>query len=263
MSDWLGLAGKTCVVTGAAGGIGRAVALEFARAGAAVALIDLTADRCAEVKQEVLGLGARCAAFGADISNEDDVTRVADECLGALGSCNVLVNTPAISGRPDSLWNVSFDKWRRQLSVNVSGYLLCAQAFTRQMHDQGGSMVHVGSIAGQFPQPQSGAYSVSKAAVSMMSRVLALELGAKRIRSNVVSPGMVRTPLSERFYSNAHLLKRREEIVPLRMISTPDQVADVIVYLASSRASYVTGQDLLVDGGVSLALMGLFPRPDH
>jgi glucose 1-dehydrogenase len=264
MSDWLGLAGKTCVVTGAGGGIGRAVALEMARAGAAVALVDLAVERCAEVASEIAALGGRSVALAADVSVESDVARVARESDEALGPCAVLVNTPAISGRPDPISTLDFAKWQRQLDVNLSGYLLCSQRFGEQMQQRGGgSMVHVSSIAGHFPQPHSGAYSVCKAGIAMMSRVLALELGKRKVRSNVVSPGMVRTPLSERFYSDPDLLRRREEFVPLGQVASPQQVADVIVFLASERSSYVTGQDVLVDGGVGVALMGLFPRPEQ
>ncbi|MGE0799275.1 MAG: SDR family NAD(P)-dependent oxidoreductase [Lautropia sp.] len=248
-------------MVGAAGGIGRATAIEFARAGAAVALIDLDRDRCAEVVRDIHLLEGRCIAIGADIGNESDVIRAAGDSERELGACGVLVNTPAVSGRPDALDGITLEKWLRQFTVNVTGYTLCAQAFGRQMQARGGgSMVHVGSIAGQFPQPNSGAYSITKAAIAMMSRVLALELAGRGIRSNVVSPAMVRTPLSEKFYGDPTLLERRRNFVPLHDIATPRQIADAILFLASPRASYITGQDLLIDGGVSLALMGLFPR---
>ena len=118
-----------------------------------------------------------------------------------------------------------------------------------------------GSISGSVPQPYSGAYSVSKAGVKMLSRLLAVELGEHRIRSNVVSPAMVRTPMSEAFYQNEDVLRRREAIVPAGRISGPRDIAEAVLFLASERASYINGQDILVDGGLSQAFLSLIPRP--
>ncbi|MES1265908.1 MAG: SDR family oxidoreductase, partial [Variovorax sp.] len=117
------------------------------------------------------------------------------------------------------------------------------------------------SISGRVPQPYSGPYSVSKAGVKMLSQLLAVELGEHGIRSNVVSPAMVRTPMSEVIYSRPEVLKQREMIVPARRISGPRDIAEVVLFLASPRAGYVSGQDLLVDGGLSTAWLTLIPRP--
>jgi NAD(P)-dependent dehydrogenase (short-subunit alcohol dehydrogenase family) len=111
------------------------------------------------------------------------------------------------------------------------------------------------------PQPYSGPYSVSKAGVKMLSQLLAVELGEHGVRSNVVSPAMVRTPMSEVIYSNPEVLKRREQIVPARRISGPRDIAEVVLFLASPRSGYMSGQDLLVDGGLSSAWLTLIPRP--
>jgi NAD(P)-dependent dehydrogenase (short-subunit alcohol dehydrogenase family) len=262
MSDWLGLSGRVCVVTGAAGGIGAAISKALVEAGARVALVDLTADRCGDLHRELEALGGPVACFGADISNEEDVDKLARATHDQLGPCEVLVNVPAISGRPDGLLDLSREKWQRQMGVNLGGYLFCSQRYAAQMKALGrGSLIHIGSIAGDFPQPQSGAYSIAKAGVAMMSRVLALELGPLGVRSNVVSPGMVRTPLSERFYSDPNLLKRRSDFVPVGSVGTPGQIANAALFLASDRSEYVTGQNIHVDGGVGLRLMDLFPRP--
>jgi NAD(P)-dependent dehydrogenase (short-subunit alcohol dehydrogenase family) len=126
-----------------------------------------------------------------------------------------------------------------------------------------GVLVHVASIAGSEPQGMSGAYSASKAAVAMLSRQLAFEWGPRGIRSNAVSPGLVRTPLSESFYQAPGVKERREAVVPLRAIARPLDIANVIVFLASSRAGYVTGQDIVVDGGLSQTLMSHVPRPGY
>jgi NAD(P)-dependent dehydrogenase (short-subunit alcohol dehydrogenase family) len=122
-------------------------------------------------------------------------------------------------------------------------------------------MVHVASIAGYMPQGYSGAYSVAKAGIRMLSQNLAIELGEFNIRSNVVSPAMIITPLSEAFYKDPDMKARRERMVPQRRIGAPQDIADAIVWFASDRASYVNGEELLVDGGLQRNLLTQIPRP--
>jgi len=257
-SDWLGLSGLTCVVTGGGGGIGRAVAASFARAGGRVAAIDLD-ERGLEVTGAELGAGhliARC-----DTSSVESVTAASETIEKSLGPCRVLVNTAAVL-RPGALDTLSLAEWNAVLSVNLTGYFLCAQIFGRQMRaPRRGSLVHVASIAGSNAQGQSGAYSVSKAGVIMLSRQLANEWGPHGIRSNVVSPGLVVTPMSQAFYDTPGVTERRTAVVPMRRIGMPQDMADAILFLASDRASYVNGDEITVDGGYANMLMNLVPRP--
>ena len=129
------------------------------------------------------------------------------------------------------------------------------------MQRKSGALVHIASIAASNPQPRSGAYSPSKAAVAMLSRQLALEWGPAGIRSNTVSPGFIRTPMSESFYQAPGIKERREAMLPSRRIGTPQDIADAVLFLASPRASYVNGAELLVDGGLDQVVMELTPRP--
>ena len=122
-------------------------------------------------------------------------------------------------------------------------------------------MVHIASIAATNPQPRSGAYSASKAAAAMLSRQLALEWGPDGIRSNVVSPGFIRTPMSEAFYQQPDVKERREKMLPSRRIGTPQDIADAVIFLASPRSAYVNGAEILVDGGLDQVMMELTPRP--
>ena len=124
-----------------------------------------------------------------------------------------------------------------------------------------GSLVHIASIAGSNAQGQSGAYSVSKAGAIMLSRQLANEWGPHGIRSNVVSPGMVITPMSQAFYDTPGVTERRSAVVPLRRVGVPQDMADAILFLASDRASYINGEEIMVDGGYANMLMNLVPRP--
>ena len=260
-SDWLGLSGRVCVVTGGGGGIGRAVALSLARAGARVAAIDLDERGLEVTRTELHKISSDHAVARCDTSSPDSIVAASETIEKALGPCGVLINTAAVL-RPGGLENLSLAEWNAVLSVNLTGYFLCAQAFSRQMRELGrGSLVHVSSISGSHAQGQSGAYSVSKAGVIMLSRQLASEWGPQGIRSNVVSPGMVVTPMSQSFYDTPGVTERRSAVVPLRRVGMPQDIADAILYLASDRSSYVNGDEITVDGGYANMLMNLVPRP--
>jgi NAD(P)-dependent dehydrogenase (short-subunit alcohol dehydrogenase family) len=160
------------------------------------------------------------------------------------------------------LATVSLEDWNLLLSVNLTGYLLCAQAFGKAMIERGrGAIVHTASIAGSNAQAFSGAYSVSKAGVLMLSRQLAVEWGPHGVRSNVLSPGLVRTPMSEEFYLAPGVAERRAAAVPLGRVGTPEDMAQAVLFLASDRAGFINGQEIIVDGGFEHMLMSLVPRP--
>ncbi|MCK1639524.1 SDR family oxidoreductase [Bradyrhizobium sp. 157] len=260
-SDWLGLSGRVCVVTGGGGGIGRAVTLSFAQTGARVAAIDLDERGLEVTRAELAKLGADHVIARCDTTDVESVTAAAAMIEKSLAPCDVLVNTAAVL-RPGALDTLSLAEWNAVLTVNLTGYFLCAQVFGRQMRAHGrGSLVHVASIAGSNAQGKSGAYSVSKAGVIMLSQQLANEWGPHGIRSNVVSPGMVITPMSQAFYDTPGVTERRAAVVPLRRVGMPQDMADAILFLASDRASYVNGEEIMVDGGYANMLMNLVPRP--
>ena len=258
-SDWLGLAGRVCVVTGGGGGIGRAVAVNLARAGALVAALDRDEAGLAHTRDELSG--NRHVLAPCDVTSRDSIAAAAGTIEKALGPCQVLVNTAALL-RPGSLDTLSLEEWNTVLSVNLTGYFLCAQIFGAQMRAQKrGSLVHVASIAGSHAQGRSGAYSVSKAGVVMLSRQLASEWGPEGVRSNVVSPGMVITPMSQAFYDTPGVTERRAAVTPARRIGMPQDIADAVMFLASNRSAYVNGDEITVDGGYVRTLMNLIPRP--
>jgi NAD(P)-dependent dehydrogenase (short-subunit alcohol dehydrogenase family) len=260
-SDWLGLSGRVCVVTGGGGGIGRAVASSLARAGARVAAIDRDERGLEVTGAELRELGGGHVIARCDTASAESVTGASETTLKSLGPCSVLVNAAAVL-RPGALESLSLAEWNAVLSVNLTGYFLCAQIFGRQMRKLGrGSLIHVASIAGSHAQGQSGAYSVSKAGVIMLSRQLASEWGPHGIRSNVVSPGMIITPMSQSFYDTPGVTERRTAVVPTRRIGMPQDIADAILFLASDRSSYVNGDEITVDGGYANMLMNLVPRP--
>ncbi len=248
MSDWLGLAGRHAVVTGGGSGIGLAAALALDAAGAEVVAVD---------RDTTGAVSAGLRAETCDISNESDVLGLAER----IGHRDIVVNTAGII-RPGSLSDVSLTDWNALIAVNLTGYLLVSRAFAPAMAARGsGSLVHVASISGMHAQANSGAYSASKAALIAMSQQLALELGPQGIRSNTVSPGMVRTPMTEEYYRAPGVAERRDQAVPVGRVATPDDIADVIVFLTSDRARYVSGADVVADGGFTTTLMSWVPRP--
>lgn len=258
---WLRLAGQVCVVTGGGNGIGAETARLFASAGALVAVLDRDPDSTAAVAAEIEASGNRAIGVVADTGAAETVKAAADRIQKELGPCRVLVNNAAVRHR-EALVDISLDAWNRVLGVNLTGALICTQAFAPQMiaAGQGGSIVHVASILGHHPQPESGAYSVSKAGLIMLSRALSLELAQHRIRSNVVSPGFTRTPHTEASYRDPETAAARQRMIPVGRVAAPVDLAHVIAFLASDRSDYIDGQDVLVDGGVGNTLMNMVPR---
>ncbi len=259
-AGWLELEGRVCVVTGAGSGIGRAVARGMAEAGAALVLLDKDEANCRATGESLRDTGAKTVAIGCDIADPSSVA-AAETAARAVGPADILVNNAGIL-RAGPLATLPIEEWNLLLSVNLTGYLLCAQVFGKAMIERGrGAIVHTASIAGSNAQGFSGAYSVSKAGVRMLSRQLAVEWGPHGVRSNVLSPGLVRTPMSESFYQAPGVTERRSAAIPLGRVATPEDMAQVVLFLASDRAGYVNGQEIIVDGGFEHMLMSLVPRP--
>ena len=262
-NDWLGLASSVCVVTGAAGGIGAVLARELTEQGACVALLDLDTDKCRALAATLAENGARVSALACDISDPQSVREAARQVSSLYGRCDVLVNNASVL-RPASLEDITLEQWNQVLSVNLAGYLLCAQAFGAQMLAQrAGSIINIASIAAHSPQPWSGAYSTAKAGVAMLSRQFAVEWGDRGVRSNAICPGLIKTPLSAAFYADARIAQQRSEMTASRRIGEPQDIANAALYLASQRSSYVNGAELLVDGGFETMAMALLPRPGY
>lgn len=262
MADsWLELEGKVCAVTGAGGGIGRSIATVLAAQKAKVAVVDRDTRGAQQTVDQIIDAGGVAKVVECDVSDMASVEHASDLIESTIGPCSVLVNNAALV-RNGRLSDLSLADWNAVIGVNLTGYFLCSQVFGRKMKAAGGgSIVHVASLSGSMPQPTSGAYSVSKAGVLMLSRNLALEWGEDGIRSNVVSPAMVLTPMSEAIYKDPDVRARREGVVPLRRIGVPDDIANAVCFLASSKSGYVSAQEIVVDGGWSSGMLAMVPRP--
>lgn len=257
MSDWLGITGRTAVITGAGGGIGKAISLELAANGVHCNVLDQASELIDVTVAQIHENGGQATGHVCDVTDEAAIEAVAT----SIKTCDILVNAAGLV-RPGALAGLKTTEWEELLKVNLTGYFLLAQAFVPHLIASGkGSMVHIASISSTNPQGSSGAYSVSKAGVVIMSKQLAFELGPQGVRSNTISPGLVRTPMTEAYYQVGDVAQRRDAAVPIGRVAKPDDIADIVTFLASDRARYITGTDIVADGGFSQTLMSTVPRP--
>jgi NAD(P)-dependent dehydrogenase (short-subunit alcohol dehydrogenase family) len=247
---------KAAIVTGASRGIGRAICLALAREGADVLL---TCDRdlrgAQAVAGEVQALGRRAIAMQADVSCSADVERMVQQAWQDLCQVDILINNAGIF-RGSPIEKAREEDWDRVMAVNAKGVFLCCQAVGQRwiQGETKGTIVNIASIAGQMPEVNGAAYSPSKAAVLALTRLLAVEWAKYGIRVNSLSPGPIMTPLQRAAYPSEQLLAARNRAVPMQRHGTPEEMARATVFLASDDASFITGADLVADGG-SLASM--------
>lgn len=256
--DWLALDGAVCVVTGGTGGIGRSIVSTLADAGARVAILDLDETATAELASQT---GRQAIGVACDISDEASVLAARHAVARAFGRCDVLVNNAAIL-TPHPLLDAPLAQWSRNVSVNLTGYYLCSRVFGSQMMETGGgAIVHLGSIAVELPQPNGLDYSACKAAIQALSRQIAVEWGDRGIRSNVVNPGPVVTPMTARLNADPDVLARRAAMTAIKRLGTPQDIANIVAFLCSPRSAYVTGADLMATGGLHVMMMKHMPQP--
>jgi len=251
MSGNHSLEGKVAIVTGGRRGIGKAIALAFAEAGADVAVCSQTGDdRLAAVAEDIKKIGRRSVAVRADVSQKADVDNMVQRVIDEFGRIDILVNGAGMWIPGQTVLECSEDNWDRVIDVDLKGVYLCCQAAGRKMVDQkSGNIVNVASRAGVYPRPSAGAYCTSKAGVVMLTRQLALELAEYNIRVNAIAPGWVKTDMNIHIRTSSEVEKQLAEGVVMGRLGEGEDISGLAVFLASDGSSYITGQTVVVDGG--------------
>ena len=244
------LAGRTALVTGAGQGIGRALALGLAHAGARVAMVDINADTAARVADEARALKVDAAHRVLDVERSDDIEPAVVWAERTLGPIDVLVNNAGVRERAFDSFATTAADWDHVLAVNLRGPFLLCQAVGRRLAERGGgSIINVASQLGLVGMAGRPAYTASKGALINLTRTLALEWAPKRIRVNAIAPGPIRTPFTEHRLRDAASNARYQDATPLGAWKEPDELVGAAVYLASDASRWTTGQVLVVDGG--------------
>ncbi len=245
------LENKTALITGAAKGIGKAIALKFASEGASIAFTYLTSKEAAmETKREIEAYGVRAMAIASDASNFEGTAKVVEQVLSEYSRIDILVNNAGIT-RDGLMMRMNEDQWDAVIQANLKGAFNFIHAVTPSMlRNRAGSIINISSVVGIRGNAGQSNYSASKAGLIGLAKSIAQEVGSRGIRVNVVAPGFIMTDMTSNIPPET--IKAWEAGIPLRRGGTPEDVAKVCLFLASDLASYVTGQVIAVDGGMAM-----------
>lgn len=251
----LNLGDKVAVVTGGGRGIGEAIAIAFAGEGAHVVVTDIDQDTAQAVSEKIRSLGQKTLAVKTDVSKRDEVVNLMRSVLKEFGKIDVLVNNAGISpkkeGRSPITWEIDPEEWDNVMGVNLEGTLFCSQEAVKSMLPRKqGTIVSIASLAGKAPyeaSPTGAHYNISKAGIINLTQKLAYELAPYGIRVNAIAPGRIATPMAKLASgpANQAMLDR----TPMGRFGTPEEVANLILFLASDAASYITGETVNINGG--------------
>ncbi len=241
---------KRVLVTGAGSGIGQATCLAFAREGAAVAGADMNLEAAQETAQKVTAMGGKAAALQLDVTQPDFVNAVVERTESELGGIDILVNSAGVREIVAFL-ELDFAEWQRVISTNLNGTFLCSQAAARQMiaQGQGGKIINLASVAGLVGVPNRAAYVSSKHAVVGLTKEMAMELAEHDIQVNAIAPGVVETGMTAGYFDDPHVVESVRKLHPARRWAQPEEIANLILFLSSAEAHFMTGATYPIDGG--------------
>lgn len=245
---------KVALITGSTRGIGKAIAEAMAEAGARVVISSRKAEACEQVAGELLGQGREAIAIPCNVSVREEVEALAEATLARWGRIDALVCNAAVNPYFGPLSGLSDEAFAKIMTANVlSNLWLCNQVIPQMAERGEGSVILISSIAALRGATVTGGYAISKAAEAQLARNLAVEWGPRNVRVNAIAPGLIKTDFARALWENPEIRKKRESQTPLRRIGEPDEVAGVAVFLASSAARFITGQTIVVDGGVTIS----------
>jgi NAD(P)-dependent dehydrogenase (short-subunit alcohol dehydrogenase family) len=248
---------KVCVITGAGAGIGRAIALEFAREGASVVVADIDQAAADRTVSRIGETGATALAFGVDVAEPQSVEALVRATVDAFGAVHVVVNNAAIQV---SKWveDTTFEEWNRQMAVNVGGVFLCSKYFLPHLRKTRGAIVNLSSVNGYFVEPMCAGYCATKAAIIAFTKALAIDHGRDGIRVNCICPGYIDAGLAEAYFlaqtDPAAARASAGKLHALGRVGQPEEVARAAVFLATGESSFMTGSAVVVDGGFGSGL---------
>ncbi|MCX6006011.1 MAG: glucose 1-dehydrogenase [Chloroflexi bacterium] len=248
----ISLKGKVAIVTGASRGIGKAIALEMAKSGADLVVVSRKIADLEKTADEIKAMGRKAIAVAAHIGRLEDIATVVAKAKEAYGKIDILVNNAATNPTMDSALDATDRAWDSIMNLNLKGLFFLAQAVAKVMKEHGGGVIiNVSSVAGVTPDILP-IYSISKAGVNMATKVMAQQWAPYGIRANTLSPGQTKTQFSEALWGNPDIYKVIMDRTPLKRIADPQDMANAAVFLASDKSSFITGQNFLVDGGLSI-----------
>jgi NAD(P)-dependent dehydrogenase (short-subunit alcohol dehydrogenase family) len=244
------LKGKVAIVTGASRGIGRAIAHTFAREGATVVICGRKQETLDQVAAEMAGCPGKAVPVACHVGRADQIRNLVETTTRDFGRIDVLVNNAATNIAQEPVLQIDEVKFDKMVEINLKSAFRLIQAVAPGMCERGwGSIVNIASIAGIRPQYLGMLYSMTKAALIMMTQSYALELGPRGVRVNAIAPGMIQTVLSEYYWKDDSKLARIMDDQPVKHLGQPEEIAEMALLLASDRGSYITGQTMIVDGG--------------
>lgn len=246
---------KVALVTGATGGLGQAICAALRAHGAKVLVSDHDANACAHLAQALAGDGGQALALPADLADIAGLGECAARALAWQGRVDILVCNAGVQGPAGPLAAVSDSDWQQVIDINLRSAVELTRHLLPAMAagSGGGSVVLMSSIAGLRGNKAIGLYGLSKAALAQLARNLAVEWGPQGIRVNAISPGLIRTPLAAQLLDNADFMPRRLALTPLRRVGEPDEIAGAVVLLASPAGAFITGHNLVIDGGTTIS----------
>jgi NAD(P)-dependent dehydrogenase (short-subunit alcohol dehydrogenase family) len=246
------LAGKVAIVTGAGSGIGHAIATTFAAEGAAVACADLDLAAAERTVEAIETAGGRALALACDVAESAACRNAADACFDSWGRIDILVNNAAFFARKGTVTEIDEAEWDRTLRVNIGGaFLMSRYTIPVMVQSGGGSIIHIASQMGRVGEPREPAYCAAKGALLNLAKAMALDHAAEGIRVNTLSPGGIATPAMAAEWGSLEIAERDwgRARHPLGRLGQPEEIAAAALFLASAESSFMTGADLLVDGG--------------
>lgn len=241
----INLKDKVAIVTGASRGMGEAIAVELAKNGADIVVSDILPAE--NTIREIKRLKRDAIYIKADVSNENDVKNLIYQTIKKFKRIDILVNNAGIY-QPSPTMQTSEEQWSKTIHVDLKGVFLCSREALRHMK-KGSSIVNISSIAAMVGFPQAAAYCAAKGGVRSLTKSMAVEFGKNRIRVNSIHPGVIDTPMTSGFSKNKEMMKATLSKVPLGRVGKPVDIANAVAFLASDAASYITGEELIIDGG--------------